>query len=142
MFSPKWDVIIKFLLSELRAVCRRGGKEAERLHAPEGINDDSKETVSSRQDRTHDFIETWQHAQDLHRSKPIAVPVLRELSGLGPPPLTKKLSASDISICKENNSFSPMENVEYSPMGILTTFQGRLWLGVAGQHKMNSMVFL
>ena len=68
-FHIKWDAFIKFIPWGLRVLY---GREAERSSEPE-VMGDTKETVSSRHNRTDEHMRSqrlWQHAYGLHRFKP------------------------------------------------------------------------
>lgn len=54
------------------------------------MNDDFKETASSRCNRTNAHVNSeraWMHAKDLHRLKPDGVLFLRGGNGHGPTPI-------------------------------------------------------
>lgn len=86
--------------------------------------DDSKETVSFRQNRTDLHINSeglWQRIQDRHKFKPDGVPEVRGDVDMGVPPLLKKLFAID-TLRQKDTQFSTMK----LSLSLSTTCQYRL----------------
>lgn len=101
IFSLKCKVFTKSLPSELRELCRGGGRKIVRASEDET----TKDTRPCRQNRTEVYVSSQrlkQHAQGLYRSKLYGGHSTESENGHRLPFLIQKLSPTDIHLQREN----------------------------------------